>query len=105
MKSRDVGEPLEDVPGDVALERAHCFALGLSLAGAAVEVGASFGLVLGADERDGVDRVVDLAVAAAVQAVADGLAGRRWQGRDPLQRAKAASCMKRVGSEGEQLGG
>jgi hypothetical protein len=54
------GEPFEDVAGDVAFERPHRFALGLSLFDAAVEVGARLGLVLGADERDGVDGVVDL---------------------------------------------
>jgi len=50
----------------VAFEGAHGFALGLAFADAAVEVGARLGLVLGADNGDGVDRVVDLAVAAAV---------------------------------------
>ena len=50
-------------------ERPHRFALGLSLFDAAVEVGVRLGLVLGADERDGVDGVVDLAITAAVEAV------------------------------------
>jgi hypothetical protein len=58
----------------VAFEGAERFALGLSFADATVEVGARFGLVLGADDGDCVDGVVDLAVAAAVEPVADGLA-------------------------------
>jgi hypothetical protein len=63
----------------VALEGSERFALGLAFADAPVEVGAPLGLVLGADDRDRVDRVVDLAIAAAVEPVSDGLARGGWQ--------------------------
>ena len=57
-------------------------AFGLAFVDAALEVGAGLGLVFGADDRDCVDRVVGLAVTAAVEAVTDGLArgGREWGG-------------------------
>jgi hypothetical protein len=76
----DVGESFEEVAGDVALEGAECFALGLAFADPSVELGASCRVVFGPDDRDGVDRVVDLAV-----------------------RAKAASCLNRVGSQARSL--
>jgi hypothetical protein len=81
----------------VAFERAEGFALGFAFADAPVEVGACFGLVFGPDDRDCVDRVVRLAVATAVEAVSNRLAGGRRDGAVPLQRAKAASCVKRLG--------
>lgn len=58
----------------MALEGSQRFALGLAFADAAVEIGTGFGLVFGADDRDRVDRVIDLAIAAAVEPVSDGLA-------------------------------
>lgn len=58
----------------MALEGSQRFALGLAFADAAVETGTGFGLVFGADDRDGVDRVIDSAIAAAVEPVSDGLA-------------------------------
>jgi hypothetical protein len=64
--------------GDVAFERARGFALGLPFADAAIEVGARLGLVLGAKHRDRVDRVVDLAVAAAVETVSHGITRGGW---------------------------
>jgi hypothetical protein len=57
MSQWEFGEAFEEVAGDVAFERAQGFSLGLSFADAALDVGARFGLVLGADERDRVDRV------------------------------------------------
>ena len=65
-------EPVE-VSGEVALEAAVCFA-------GAFAVGASTGDVVdrrlmpaAAGDRDHVERAVELAVAAAVEAVTDGL--------------------------------
>jgi hypothetical protein len=89
----------------VAFECAHCFAFGLSLADAAVEVGARLGLVLGAGERDGVAGVVDLAVAAAVEPVADGLAGGGWQGRGSVAAGEGRFVLEAGRVGGEQLGG
>jgi hypothetical protein len=57
MKQEDVGEPLEEVPGDVALERAHCFAIVFPSLIRRSRYARVSGLVLGADERDRVDRV------------------------------------------------
>jgi hypothetical protein len=57
------------------LSAAEGFAFDLSFADAPVEVRACFGLALGADDGDRVDRVVGLAVAAAVEAMSDRLAG------------------------------
>lgn len=58
----------------MAFEGAHGFSLGIAFSDAAVEVGARLVLMLGADDRDRVDGVVDLAIATAVEPVADGLA-------------------------------
>jgi hypothetical protein len=68
----------------MAFEHAHGFALGRSFADAAVKVGARFGLVLGADTRDRVDGVVDLAVTVTAEPVADGLARRGGERRRPV---------------------
>ena len=54
-----------ELAGDVAFERSEGLAAGLAFFDAAFEVGAGFGLVIGADDGDGVDGVVGLAVAAA----------------------------------------
>jgi hypothetical protein len=88
----------------VALERAHRFAFGLSLADAAVEVGACLWLVLGADDRDGVDRVVDLAVAAAAEPVADGLARGRWDRCGSVAACEGGLVREACRVAGEQLG-
>ncbi|HTP19038.1 MAG TPA: hypothetical protein VMJ65_05505 [Solirubrobacteraceae bacterium] len=68
-------EEVPDLAGDVALEAADRFELGLSFGLSALEVGAGGGVELGSAERDDVGRSVWLSVAAAVQAVADGFAG------------------------------
>jgi hypothetical protein len=58
----------------VALEGAECFAFGLSFADAPVEVGACFGVVLERMTAIAWIAFVDLAVAAAVESLPDGLA-------------------------------
>jgi hypothetical protein len=55
-----------DVACEVAFEAAECFFLGLAFGVSAVEVGAGGGVGAGAGERDDVEGVVELAVAAAV---------------------------------------
>jgi hypothetical protein len=64
---------VEDVPdaaGEVAFEAAEGFPAALAFAAFAFEVGAGRGVDAGAGEGDRVEGAVELAVAAAVQAVA-----------------------------------
>ena len=71
----EVGEQERVVPaGEVAHEAASDLAAGLALCGAPLDVVLGLGVVLHADHGDRVERVVGLAVAAAVDAVAAGLA-------------------------------
>jgi hypothetical protein len=68
---------LEEVPDaacEVALEAADGFAVGLAFGGLASEVDLGFGVAASACDGDAMDRRVDLAVAAAVEAVAVGFA-------------------------------
>ncbi len=58
----------------MAFEAADRFALGFALGLFAVEIDAGFGVGAGAGERNDVDRAVELAIPAAVQAVALGFA-------------------------------
>src|ERR1700754_3332605 len=60
---------VDDV-GEVSFECAAGFAWGLALADLAGEVGLGLGVVALLDDRDAVERGVELAVAAAVQPVA-----------------------------------
>src|SRR3954453_19167613 len=73
-------EDAEQAAGEVALEAALDLAWGLALGEAAGGVGAGGGVVLETGERDGVQRAVELAVAGAVEAIADRLArgGGDW---------------------------
>src|SRR5215212_6359892 len=64
-----------EAAGEVAHQAAADLAAGLAFGGAAGDVGLGLGVVLHADHGDGVEGVVGLAIAAAVEAVALGLAG------------------------------
>ena len=64
--------------GEVAFEAADGFAAGLALAGAPLDVGGCWRVDRAADHDDRVEGAVELAVAAAVEAVADRLAGLGW---------------------------
>ena len=77
--ARRLQQPV-DAADEVALEGSEGFAAGLAFLGAALDVGAGFGVVDRADHRDGVQRVVGLSIAAAVEAVACCLPGgsRLW---------------------------
>ena len=66
--------------GDVAFEAAACFAGGFALAGAFGDVGAGFGADPGPGDDDGVEGLVELAVAAPVQPVTGVLTGGRFEG-------------------------
>src|SRR5215218_8243814 len=59
---------------EVPLEAAECSVLALALGFLARQVGAGGGVVAGAGDGDDVQRVVELAVAAAVEPVAVALA-------------------------------
>jgi hypothetical protein len=59
----------------VSFEAADRFAVGLAFADLAFDVGLGLGMAAGASDRDAVDGRVDLAVAAAIEAMPVGLAG------------------------------
>src|SRR3954452_18144658 len=75
-------QEVPDAAGEVAFEAADGFAGGLVFGSFAVEVGLGFGVAAGAGDGDAVDGGVDLAVAAAVEPVAVGLAGAVQDRRD-----------------------
>jgi hypothetical protein len=83
-----------DAAGEVAFEAAERFAVGLAFGGLASDVGLRLGVAAGAGDGDAVDRGVDLAVAAAVEAVAVGLAGA-----DRDRRESGRACELGVGRE------
>ena len=68
-------EQAPDAASEVAFEAADRFLFGLALGVSAVEVAACGGVSAGFGERDDVEGAVELAVAAAVQSVAFGVAG------------------------------
>jgi len=86
-----------ELAGDVALQDAHDLADGLSFRDAARIVFAGAFIVAHAGEHDVPERVVGLAVAAGVESVPCGFAGRRWDGRD-------AAEMRERGFAGEPVG-
>jgi hypothetical protein len=79
-----------EAAGEVAHEAAPDFAAGLAFVGAAGDVGLGFGVVLHPDHGDRVKRVVGLAVAAAVEAVTDGLAARGLDRGGAAERGEGA---------------
>ena len=71
------GQSAEQLAGDVALQGAHDF-LGRSPLGSTTDdVGAGRGICPHADNDDGRERAIQPTVAAAVEAVAHGIARRR----------------------------
>jgi hypothetical protein len=64
-----------DVAGEVSFEAAQRLACALAFGAFAVEVGARFGVTAGAGDGDAVKRRVELAVAAAVEALSAAAAG------------------------------
>ena len=69
--------------GEVALEAANGLPVGLAFGGLAGDVVAGLGVAAGAGDRDAVDGGVDLAVAAAIEAVAVGVARAGWDRGQP----------------------
>src|SRR5690348_17687464 len=60
----------EDGAGDVALEGAHCFTLGLALLAPAGDIGLGRRITAELDQGDAMDQRVEGAVAGPVEAVA-----------------------------------
>ena len=75
-------EEVPDAAGEVALEAADCVAVGLAFGAFAFDVGLGLGVAACAGDGDAVNGGVDLAVAAAVESVAVGLAGADRDRRD-----------------------
>ena len=82
-----LGEQLVEVAGEVALEVVQRALGGLPVCFFAREVGLGGGVVLGACDRDDVERVVELAVAVAVEPMLGALSrGARDRGSSGLLR-------------------
>src|SRR6266508_592714 len=78
---RVLEEPVE-AAGEVAFEAAVCFSAGLSLLDSSFDVGDRGWVPAASVDEDHVDCAVEAAVAAAVEAVPDGLAGGGRDRRD-----------------------
>jgi hypothetical protein len=95
----------EQLASGSALEAAADLALALALGGASRHVAAGRLVVALADHDDGEQRPVELPVAAAVQPVADHLAGGGLDWAVPASMAKAASgCGSLRAPRGAQAG-
>ena len=97
---RFLGEEVVEVAREVALERAERSFLGLALGLFASEVFLGGGVALGAGGRDHVQRVVELAVPAAVEPMLGALPGGARDRRGPGLQREA-----RVGAEPFVAGG
>ena len=94
---RGVGlEQVPDAAGEVALEAADGFAAGLALGLFAGEVGGGLGVQAALGDGEAMERAVELAVAAPVEAVALRSARGCRTGAEPAVRASLASLAKRV---------
>ena len=89
-------EEVPDAAGEVAFEAAQGFAAGFAFGLFAGEVGGGVGVVEAFGDREAVKGAVDLAVAAAVEAVADRGA-RRTRGSVLIRRCVRASRRSRSG--------
>ena len=98
---------MPDAAGEVALEAADRFAVGFAFGGFAGDVGLGFGVAAGAGDGDAMDRRVELAVAAAVEAVAVGLAraDRDWCESGGAGELGVAGKAAGAGDLADQLGG
>ena len=101
-------EAAVDDVGEVAFEGAAGFAWGLAFADLAGEEGLGVGVVALLDDRDAVERGVELAVAAAVKAVAaGGLAGAAGDRRGAAEACERGGVVEaaNVAGLGDQRGG
>ena len=74
---------MPDAANEVAFEAADGVAVGLALCAFAFDVGLRLGVAAGAGDGDAVDGCVELSVAAAVEAMAVGLARADGDRSDP----------------------
>lgn len=90
-----------DLSGDVALQASGDLPLGASFGGAAFDIGAGGGVHSHPSEHDGVDRPIQLAVAATIQAVSDGVAreGRNRACTSDLRQRGLGADAARVGPD------
>ena len=95
------------VAGEVAFEAADGFAGGLAFGAFAVEVGAGFGVTASTRDGDAVNGGVDLAVAAAIEAVAVGVAraDRDWRESGGACELGVVSKAAGAGDFADELGG
>lgn len=89
--------------GDVALERSDRFAFRLAFSEATLEVDAGLRLVFCSDRRDRMDRIVRLAVPTGGLSRDRTVLPEEAGSAVPLQRANAASLVKRVGAHARSL--
>ena len=85
---------------EVALEAAQRSLLGLAFGFLAREILLGGGVTLRASDRDDVQRVVELAVPAAVEAVLGALPGGAWDRRGPGQQREARICAEALDAGG-----
>ena len=83
--SRAAGKDLVELAGDVALDAADGFSPGSSFGDAAGDVLLSWRVVAGSGERDDEACPIGLAVAAAIETVPVGAAGRDGDGRSATE--------------------
>src|SRR4029453_7143468 len=86
-----------DLAGQIALDAAHDLGFGQAFLAPSVDIGAGTGTKPHPDPDGQVQGPVGVAVPAAVQPVAVGLAGAGGDGGDPHRWAKAASPRSRSG--------
>src|SRR4051794_6717329 len=100
-------EEVPDAAGEVAFEAADGFFGALAFGAFAGDVVLGFGVAAQAGDGDAVDRGVDLAVAAAVEAVAVGLAGTDWDRGDAGGPGELGVACEATGAGdlADQLGG
>ena len=96
------GRPLKQpvqLPGDATLQTAADLALAFALGGAAGHIALGGLVVALAEQHDGVQRLIQLAIAAAVEPMANHPAEEASMGAAPASMAKAASERSRPGCD------
>src|SRR5215213_8996925 len=101
---RGFAHEVVDLAGEVALDAADGLELGVALGGLAGDIGLGLGVNAHAGDGGHVQGPVGLTVAAAVEAVALGLAGGGGQRGDPAQHREAGLAADAAGviAQGDQ---